>query len=155
MKNRTLSAKISLGFCIFFSAVLVVSLFTFPAFLQWFYVEYHHLNADNAAVIRNVRAIVATYYACAPFAAAALYMLIRLLLNVLHDDVFVMKNVTYLRGISWCCWGVAVASLVGCVFYVPLVIVFAAMGIMGALLRVVKNLVHSAVALREENELTI
>ena len=74
MKNRTLSTKISLGVCIFFAAVLAVSVCTFPLFMQWFYVSYHHLNPANPQVQRNVHAVIAAFYACAPFAAAALYM---------------------------------------------------------------------------------
>ena len=138
-----------------FAAVLAVSAFTFPLFLNWFYVSYHHLNADSALVTRNVTAITAAFYVCVPFAAAALYMLIRLLINVLHEAVFITKNVQYLRRLSWCCFAVALATGVGAFFYVPLGIIAAAMAVVGTLLRVVKNLIHAAVALREENDLTI
>ena len=77
MKNRSVSVKLSLAVCIFFAAVLAASVFTFPSFFQWFYVDYHRLNAYNDLVQRNIRTIVSAFYACVPFAAAALYMLIR------------------------------------------------------------------------------
>jgi hypothetical protein len=155
MKNHALSAKISLGLCIFFAAVLAAALFTFPAFMQWFYAGYHHLNPENETVIKNVRTVTVSFYACAPFAAAALYMLIRLLTNILREQVFILTNVRYLRLISWCCWAVALITLAGGCFYFPLFIICASMAVVGTLLRVVKNVVHAAVALREENELTI
>ena len=155
MKNRKFSAKLSLAVCIFFAVVLLVGLFAFPAFFRWFYVEYHHLNPENPLVAHNLQTVIGAFYACAPFAAAALYMLIRLLTNVLKDDVFILSNVRYLRYISWCCWAVALATGIAGFFYMPLAIIAAAMLVVGTLLRVVKNVVHAAVALREENELTI
>ena len=155
MKNHKFSAKLSLGVCIFFAVVLAVGLFAFPAFFRWFYIDYHHLNPENTLVMHNLRTVIGTFYACAPFAAAALYMLIRLLRNILKDDVFILSNVRYLRYISWCCWAVALATGIAGVFYMPLAIIAAAMLVVGTLLRVVKNVVHAAVALREENDLTI
>ena len=76
-------------------------------------------------------------------------------MNILKNDVFILSNVRYLRYISWCCWAVALATGVAGVFYVPLAIIAVSMAVVGTLLRVVKNVVHAAVALREENELTI
>ena len=155
MKNRMLSAKISLGICIFFAVVLVAAAGTFPWFIRWFYVEYHHLNPISERVIYNINTITVSFYCCVPFAASALYMLIRLLRGILKNDVFVMRNVRYLRLISWCCYAVALITGIGCLFYLPLGIIAAAMLVVGTLLRVVKNVIHAAVALREENELTI
>ena len=155
MKNHIFSAKLSLGVCIFFAAVLAAGLFGFPAFFRWFYVDYHHLNPENTLVMQNLHTVVIAFYVCAPFAAAALFLLIRLLINILKGNVFILQNVRCLRYISWCCWAVALATLVAGVFYVPLAIIAVAMAVVGTLLRVVKNVMHAAVALREENELTI
>ena len=155
MKDHKFSTKLSLAVCIFFSVVLAAAIFTFPPFLRWFYVDYHHLNPANAAVQTNVKTVTWVFYACVPFAGAALAMLIRLLRSILRDDVFTIGNVRCLRGISWCCWAVALETAVGGIFYVPLEIIAVSMLVVGTLLRVVKNVVHAAVALREENDLTI
>ena len=155
MKNNTFSAKLSLALCIFFAVLLAVSAATFPMFFNWFYVEYHHLNPQSALVQHNVQTVILTFYVCVPFAAAALYMLIRLLLNILRGQVFIPKNVQYLRFIAWCCWAVAAATGAAGFFYVPLEIIAASMAVVGTLLIVVKNVVHAAVELREENDLTI
>ena len=155
MKNRTFSAKLSLALCIFFAVVLAVSVITFPWFFKWFYIDYHHLNPENSLVQHNLHTVVSAFYACVPFAAAALYMLIRLLLNILHGEVFITKNVQYLRFIAWCCWMVALATGIAGFFYVPLEIIAAAMVVVGILLIVVKNVMHAAVEMREENDLTI
>lgn len=82
-------------------------------------------------------------------------MLIRLLLNVLHAEVFIPRNVLYLRLVSWCCYAVAVATLVFGLSYFPLLFITFIMGVVGTLLRVVKNVMQTAVGLREENDLTI
>ncbi len=155
MKDRMFSAKLSLGICIFFAVLLVVSAAAFPWLIRWFYVEYHHLDPLSERVTHNLNTVTVCFYCCVPFAAAALYMLIRLLRGVLKNDVFVMRNVRYLRLISWCCYAVALITGAGGLFYLPLVIIAAAMLVVGTLLRVVKNVIHAAVALREENELTI
>ena len=155
MKNPKTSAKISLAICILSAAVLAVWLFTFPRFLQWFYVSYHGLNPAAAKVEQNEKIIITVFYVCAPFAAAALYMLIRLLGNILKDQVFIADNVRYLRLISWCCYAVALAAAIGGIWYVPIFIIAFSTGVVGTLLRVVKNVIHAAVALREENDLTI
>lgn len=153
--TRKTSAKISVGICIFFSALLLVWLFTFPAFFNWFYVTYHHLNALNENVKSAIHTVIPAFYCSSPFAGIALYSLIRLLLNILKDETFIKKNVTYIRIVSWCCYAVAIVTAVTGFFYMPLFIITAATGIVGTLLRVVKNLMQSAVELKEENELTI
>lgn len=153
--NRKISCHISLGICIFFSVLLVVWLFTFPAFFDWFYVTYHHLNALNPTVKAAIRTVVPTFYTCAPFAAIALFFLIRMLLNIMKDKTFVAQNVFGLRAVSWCCYAVTLATFIAGLKYMPLFIVAASSGIVGTLLRVVKNLMQSAMELKEENELTI
>ena len=90
-----------------------------------------------------------------PFAAASLYCLIRLLLNILKDRVFIAANVTYIRLVSLFCYAVAAITLVTGVGYFPLLIICFVTGTVGTLLLVMKNLLRGAVELREENELTI
>lgn len=153
--NRKVSAYISLILCGLFSVLLAVWLFTFPRFFDWFYVVYHHLNPAAPGIAHAVKTVVPTFYVCAPFAAAALYLLIRLLLNVIGDKTFIRINVTYLRLVSWCCYAVTLVTAVAGFSYIPLLIIAAGMCVVGTLLRVVKNLMQSAVEIKEENELTV
>ena len=155
MRKFKTSAYISLGICIASALLLAVWLCTFPAFIRWFYFSYHVLSSDQAVLQRAVSILIPAFYICAPFAAAALFMLIRLLLNILHENVFIRANVLYLRLVSWCCYAVLAITFGFGVRYVPLMIVAFAMGVVGTLLRVVKNILQTAVALREENDLTI
>ena len=155
MLNRKTSAKVSLGICIFFLVALLALSATFPMFFHWIYVSYHGLSETNAITVRNVRNVTIAFYLCVPFAGAALYALIRLMLGILKDRVFEHKNVFYLRLISWCCLAVFLITGGFGFLYVPLFIVSLAMAVVGVLVRVVMNVMRSAVELREENDLTI
>ena len=154
MKKRHISAAVSLAICAASGLLLLAWLFTFPRFFSWFYFTYHGLT-ENAYTLAVMKRVIIAFYGCAPFAAASLYCLIRLLLNVLKDDVFTAKNVMYIRLVSWFCFAVAMVTLVTGVRYFPLLIICFATGTVGTLLLVMKNLFRSAVELKEENELTI
>jgi len=98
--------------------------------------------------------------ASATFVYFALYGLIRLLLNIRKDKVFVRENVTYLRRISWDCFGVAAVAIVGGFLYHDLPITFFWLmafiaAAIGLVLRVVKNVMEAAVELKAENDLTV
>ncbi|MBR4726574.1 MAG: DUF2975 domain-containing protein [Clostridia bacterium] len=150
--KRHASAMVSLIICIICAAALLVLLFTMPDFFRWFYLMMHGQAGYAGSVVRTV---VVAFYCCAPFAAAALAMMIVILRNVLRDQLFIRQNVTCFRWISWCCYAVMVITGVGTAYYFSLLVVAFTMGVVGTLLRVVKNMVQAAVELQEENDLTI
>ena len=154
--NRKTSAYISLVICIVCAVVLVALLFTFPMVFKWL-LELSGVVQKNYA--DTVKALSIAFYAASPFSLTAVCLLIKLLLNVIHDKVFVDPNVKYLRIISYCCYAVALICTVYVFASRPLVksiaLVGLAMVLVGTLLRVVKNVMQSAVELREENDLTI
>ena len=79
----------------------------------------------------------------------------RLLHNLNRDRIFVTQNVTCLRIISWCCFGVALVFLVLAWFRsLGLLVAFAA-AFFGLILRVLKNVFARAVTLQEEADYTI
>lgn len=155
MKNRKISAVISLVICCAASLLLVVWLFTFPTFFNWFYVIYHGLGSEYTRTHEVIKIVVPTFYCCAPFAGASLFMLIRLLLNILQDKVYENSNVNYLRFISYCCYACFIITIITGVKYFPLLIIAFAMVVVGTLLRVVKNVMQTAVEIKAENDLTV
>lgn len=155
MLNRKTSAFISLGICTAAAVLLIVWLFTFPRFFNWFYVIYHGLSAENAQTLKVIKLVVPTFYCCAPFAGISLYMLIRLLLNIVKGKIFIKQNVTSLRFISYCCYACFVITVISGIRYFPLFIIAFSMAVVGTLLRVVQNIMHSAVEIKEENDLTV
>lgn len=93
------------------------------------------------------------------FAWAALYQLFSLLRQIRAGRVFATKNVTLLRRISWCCFGAAGACVLASVFAVKLfpvtLVLGAAAGLMGLIVRIVKNVFQQALSMQSELELTI
>lgn len=155
MWNRRRSETLSITVCFICAAVLTVGLFLGPwAVKQWFTV-YRGWEAESAAMQDMLTLFSACFYPCAVFAYVTLYSLLRLLFNIKKDDIFVGPNVSYLRRISWCCFAVAAITLAGGVFYLPFLFVAVAAGFVGLMLRVVKNVMESAVQIKAENELTI
>lgn len=99
--------------------------------------------------------LLITLYCCVPFAVCVLVCLDLLLKNIANGQPFIAKNVTYLRIISYCCFGVALAFIYFSVLRpFAFTIVFVA-AFFGLILRVVKNCFKEAVEIREENDATI
>ena len=82
--------------------------------------------------------------------------LVKLLLLVKNHQVFTDRAVSSLRTISWCCFMEAALCLLTVRVFFPahLAAAFVA-GFLGLVLRVVKNVIEEAVALKAENDFTI
>ncbi len=154
MWNKKHSVTLSIIICYVFCAILTVGLFLAPWALKMWFMLYRGW-VDGYPLYDTLTAFKACFYSSAPFAYITLYSLIRLLYNIKKDDIFITQNVKYLRKISWCCFIVAIITLIGSLFYVPLGFIAIAASFVGLMLRVVKNVMQSAVDIREENDLTI
>lgn len=153
MIKKSFSVTLSLVLCFALSAILAVICFTIPSLIHWYFGEVRNLGIYTLDYLTKIVCIA--FYACMPFAAVALFLLIRMLFRIRRGDVFTAKNVSALRGLSWCCVAVAVITLVAGIYYLPLIIVCAAAGFIAIILRVVKNAFAYAVDIKNENELTI
>ena len=81
--------------------------------------------------------------------------LVRLLLLVRRHQVFTDRAVSCLRTISWCCFIEAGLLCLGIVYFRLLPVLAFVAGFLGLVLRVVKNVIEEAVALKAENDFTI
>ena len=152
MKKSKLSVKISLGICWASAVMLVVMILRFPAILAWMF----SLRVSNTSGLEElIKKVTWVFYALSPFIASAIYMLIRLLMNLRAGKTFVVANAVYLKALSWCLYAVGLISAVGTVFYTPYAAVAFASGLTGTLLRVISDIMRSAAALKTENDLTI
>ena len=99
---------------------------------------------------------VALVYLCLIPVAVANGFLVKLLLLVRRRQVFTDGAVSCLRTISWCCFIEAgLFVVIGVLFFgIDLILAFVA-GFLGLVLRVVKNVIEEAVALKAENDFTI
>lgn len=98
--------------------------------------------------------LISTYTACVP-ASVALWGLDKLLQNIENGNVFIAENVNIMRILSWRCIVAAVICLASSVYYMPFLILAAAAGFVGLILRVVKNVFAQAVEIKEDNDFTI
>ena len=130
------------------AAVVFVLLFTLPALLQW-YSQFRFLNQTEYT------AIMIAFYFCAVAVGIALWNMDSLLRAILESQVFTHENVRKLRLIRWCCFAVAVICIPAACCYYPLVFMVLVMGFLSLAVTVVVRVMAAAVALREENDLTI
>jgi len=153
MLNNKKSTIVSISVCYFIGAVLLF--FTF--FGVRVFVSYMtDFRGYDAAVIESLkRVFILCFYPCDAFAGVILFGLLRLLYNIRNDKVFVLQNVNCLELVSWCCFAITLITLVGGIYYMPFWFVSAAAGFVGMLLRVLKNVLHAAVKISQENALTI
>jgi len=98
---------------------------------------------------------MATIYLGSIPAAFLLYNLLTLIRRIEKGQVFIAANVERLRRISWSCFLGAGLALVSAFYYIPWLFVFVAAAFMGLIVRVVKNVVAQAVALKDEADYTI
>ncbi|MBR3843926.1 MAG: DUF2975 domain-containing protein [Clostridia bacterium] len=155
MWNRDRSVTLSIVVCFIVVAILTIALFVGPWAIQLWFHLYRGWNINSFAMAKMLILFAACFYPCSVFGYLSLYSLLRLLFNIKQENIFIRQNVKYLRRISWCCFIVAIITLIGGVFYIPYLFVAMAAGFVGLMLRIVKNILQSAVEIREENELTI
>ncbi len=144
--------KISKNASVTLSLICCIVGFLGLVFLAWYFPHLIPEAADRAA---SVGIMVLDYLLLVPVAVANGF-LVKLLLLVRRHLVFTDKAVSCLRTISWCCFIEAGLFVVnGVLFFgIDLVLAFVA-GFLGLVLRVVKNVIEEAVALKAENDFTI
>lgn len=148
MIKKSFSATLTLVLCYVFSACLAFMCAFAPTVFRWYFVGYRNLPSVATTV-------TVTFYVCVPFAAIALSLLIKTLLRIKKRDVLVSKNVSAMRGLSWCCVAVCVITGVAGIIYFPFFFIFAASGFFALILRVIKNVFAYAVDVKDENDYTI
>lgn len=147
--KRSITLSIAVSFII--GALLAFCAFALPGLITWYFEAAHSINAP----VKLYKTVLTCFYICLPFAFVALFSLLKILFAVNRQEIFTNANIQRLRILSWCCFAVAVITLVCGWFYYPLLLVAAAAGFIGLILRVIKNIMYSAKILREENDLTI
>lgn len=128
--------------------LLVVLIFCLPALLDW-YIQFRTMT-DLAKT-----AVTAAFYACVGIIFIALWNVDLLLGSILQDQVFTRENVSRIRRICHCCGAVGLVCIPATVAYLPLIFLVIIMGFLCLAVSVVANVMDAAVAIREENDLTI
>lgn len=155
MWNRKCSVILSIVICFIFVAILTLGLFFGPWAMKIWLCRYRGFDENGVALHNLLTLFKICFYPSALFAYVTLYSLIRLLFNIKRDEIFIKENVQCLRCISWCCFVVALITGVGGLQYLPFLFMTVAAAFIGLMLRVVKNVMDSAIKIKTENELTI
>lgn len=134
-----------------FAAFIVFALiFTLPALLDWYsdLLGYHPPEGDMTGV-------AVCFNLCAVAMLFAFWNVEKLLQNLRVQKIFVTENVRRIRRIRWCCAIVATICLFATIFVLPMLIFSAIMAFLCLAVSVVGCVMDAAVAIREENDLTI
>ncbi|MBR2889595.1 MAG: DUF2975 domain-containing protein [Oscillospiraceae bacterium] len=148
MNHSFLSARVTLWVNRGIMAALAVLMPLMPGFTGWL-VEVRPLT-DAAGT-----AILTAFYCCCVPVTLALLRLDGLMRNILAGDVFVHANVNHIRLIRWCCLAVSLICLPAAYFYLPLIFMAVIMAFLSLVVNVVSQVMKAAVAIREENDLTV
>ena len=128
--------------------LMAALLFLLPSLLRW-YSTVRILSGQEQT------AITAAFYCCAVLVFAALWAMDHLLRNILAESVFTPENVRLIGRVRWCCAGVSLICFPAAFVYPPLLFLSVIMGFLFLVVNVVCQVMKSAVAIREENDLTI
>ncbi len=100
-------------------------------------------------------AIIIPYGVLALPGLALMAFLYKLLQNIDRNRLFIEENVSLLRRISWLCFLIAgIALLTTGLWWAWSVLAVAAV-LIGSLVRIIKNIFSTAMAIKEENDFTI
>ena len=146
--KRSLSVPITLWVNRLLFALIGVLVFLIPRLLD-IYCRLRPLG-ENARL-----SILLCFYCCVPVVAAALVWIECLLKNIMKKDIFVTPNLNYIRRIRLCCALVSLICLPASLYYMPLIFLVLIMAFLSLMVNVVCQVFKAAVALREENDLTI
>ncbi len=104
---------------------------------------------------RDTVLLIICLYVCNVPGFMLLWCMDKLLRNLRQGKVFDSDNVGLLKNISICCFVISIISLSLCTRIYFLVIVALMTAFMGLIVRIVKNVFSSAIAMRSELDLTV
>ena len=148
MKQKFSPAIITLWANRAIALVLAILLFALPSLLE-IYCKVRILHTEERV------ALIIAFYCCAAITAFALWHMDGLLRNILKGQVFIRQNVTRVRVLQYCCGLVSLVCLPAAIYYYPLVFMVVIMAFLCLAVSVVTQVMRAAVAIREENDLTV
>ena len=145
--SSKLSVRISLTLTAVFLAALAVGAVAMP----WIAYSMMHMPQDKV----GETLVFLLVYAILAAGGVAGVLMLRLLRLVQKGQVFTVTSISSLRGVSWCCVLAGfLFALLGWYFPLSLAVGFVAVFV-GLCLRVMKNVLEEATAIKSENDLTV
>lgn len=150
MWNSKKSTVLSLVCTRIVMVLMVICAVLLPKLMEY-YTHHTGMGLETGAYVT----LMVILYACCLPGGAVLICLDRLLSGIKRGDVFVPKNVFYLRTISWCCFAGALLLVIAGRYYLLFLAVAVIAAFIGLILRVVKNVIEEAIVIKTENDFTI
>ena len=148
MEKRNCITRLALWVNRLVAALIVVLVIALPAVIRWY-------SSVRVLSEGEQMAIMAAFYCCVIPIGMALWCLERLLGSILLEQVFVRENVRRIRCMQWCCAAVSLICIPASFAYLPLIFLVVIMAFLSLVVCVLTRVMATAVALREENDLTI
>ncbi len=160
--SKKASILLSMILSLLFEGLLAGVALFLPRLVDGLWDKFPLTTIDDVLTPGQRAGLLACLYGLLAVAALAVALLFALLLRVRRGEVFTAKSVSLIRSVSWCCMLLAAGIFaVGWVFspavfsrFVWSSLALAAL-LLGLCLRVVKNVIEQAVAIKSENDLTI
>ncbi|MBQ4000870.1 MAG: DUF2975 domain-containing protein [Lachnospiraceae bacterium] len=130
------------------ACLLVLDIGLWP--LSGWYMKIRNMTGEGIRIT-----LVVILYACSVLGWFILWKMLRLIRNIRKGIVFTEQNVSILRAVSLLCLGVGILTFAGGFFYQPLFFVTLAALFLTLVVRVVKNVMHKAVEMKDELDLTV
>lgn len=146
--HKNISAAISQALCV----IVFIVLTGLAIYLPWLLSAALLFFGKDAGLYRPSLIIL---YLSVPPAYAADLSLFLLLHHIRHGRVFTDTNVALMRLISWCCFAEAAIYAVFGIWYLTALMVAFVFVFGGMVVRVLKNVLEEATALKLENDYTI
>ena len=149
MKSYQISVKLTRWLTWGIAAVMAVLLFLFPTLVEFYHREFRPLD-DGART-----AVLWAFYGSAAAVFFALWHMDRLLGNIGRAELFTTENVRHIRMTRWSCLAVSVFCMAAALEFPSLLAGGAIMLFLCLVVTVVGQVMAAAVAMREENDLTV
>jgi len=146
-QNETL--LVSKVFTIMLMGALVIILFLSPQII-----EFLLIRSTNAYAVGATLFFITFFVGAIPVAAILVIMYL-LLHRISKGEVFVKKNVTYLKFMSLLFHIGAIISFLSGIYYGPWVPIGVAAIFMALVIRVIKNVIEKAISLQDDVDHTI
>ncbi len=149
MCNYKFSTRVTLYSTRAVLAIVLALLLCFPTLVQ------HYHDRFRPLLDTERTAVLAGFYLCSLAILPALWNMDRLLRNILQEQLFTGENVRCIRTVRWCCLAVSLICLGAAFGFPSLLFLSLIMAFLFLVVTVVGQVLKTAVAIREENDLTV
>jgi len=153
--SSRLSIILSLALCIGFLLGCIVGLFLMPSLVEMLIRIPDNIGFRGEITQGGRVFVLVLAYLALVGGIVADVLLIALLQRVRKGDIFTDISVSIIRAVSWCCFFICVVfGLIGIYFQLSYIVAFVVL-LLGLCVRVVKNVIEEATAIKCENDLTV